>query len=70
MFDVTFFRDRNVEEKKEETKRLEEVRSNCNQNHKKLRIFFKNKYLPKKVIERHKLLLPRVKDTQVKSEVN
>ena len=26
-------------------------------------------YLPKKVIERHKLLLPRVKDTQVKSEV-
>ena len=25
MFDVTFFRDRNVEEKKEETKRLEEV---------------------------------------------
>jgi len=39
------FRDRNVEEKKEETKRLEEV------------------------IERHKLLLPRVKDTQVKSEI-
>ena len=34
MFDVTFFRDRNVEEKKEETKRLEEVRANyhhCNQ---------------------------------------
>ena len=70
MFDVTFFRDRNVEEKKEETKRLEEVRANCNQNHQKMKNSFKKKYFPEQVIERHKLLLPRVKDTQVKSEVN
>ena len=40
------FRDRNVDEKKDENKRLGEV------------------------VERHKALMPRVKDTQVKSEVS
>ena len=40
------FRDRNVDEKKEENRRLGEV------------------------VERHKTLMPRVKDTQVKSEVS
>jgi len=39
------FRDRNVDEKKEENRRLGEV------------------------VERHKTLMPRVKDTQVKSEI-